>query len=258
MARKTITLSKGTFDRFNSAASSFENGSQSGRQIQPPNRITPATGGKNFWIGQIVDEGPDSEADYGSGTNLYWIKKLYEDDTTADTAELTVDIDLANPIHITATDLTNSSRLPPDSIVQVYWSRNKEGIIKHYFFAGGGGSSIIPLKIDVIENDYLICNTWDGTTLGTTDIYVAKPYLLQQISHNYPWIDTSSLTTINDQTVTVEVMSVQFTWQITPPYAEGEVIWATPTTLDDIAISPGVYCSYVDLNTNGHAWAEEA
>jgi hypothetical protein len=43
----------------------------------------------------------------------------------------------------------------------------------------GGGASIERFKVRFAENDFLICRTWDGTTIGATDIYVLKPEELQ-------------------------------------------------------------------------------
>jgi hypothetical protein len=41
------------------------------------------------------------------------------------------------------------------------------------------GGLVERFKIRFAENDFLICRTWDGSTIGATDIYVLKPEELQ-------------------------------------------------------------------------------
>jgi hypothetical protein len=41
------------------------------------------------------------------------------------------------------------------------------------------GALVERFKVRFAENDFLICRTWDGTTIGATDIYVLKPEELQ-------------------------------------------------------------------------------
>ncbi len=40
--------------------------------------------------------------------------------------------------------------------------------------ASGGGSSTKQYKVITIQGDFLTCRKWDGATLGTQDIYVAR------------------------------------------------------------------------------------
>ena len=42
-----------------------------------------------------------------------------------------------------------------------------------------GGSKIVLVKVTSVQGDYLVCRTWDGATLGSADIIVAKPYTLR-------------------------------------------------------------------------------
>jgi len=121
--------------------------------------------------------------------------------------------------------------------------------------AGAGGAAASPFRIKEIWENVLVCRTWDGTSDGDTNIYVAKPYLLQQVESHYPWIDGSSLTSVNTQEITVEVSSIEYTWRVTLPYAVNEVIWATPYTLGDIMVTT-TEVVWMDDNRNGHAWGE--
>lgn len=55
----------------------------------------------------------------------------------------------------------------------------------------GGGSTIKQYRLKSIEGDFLTCRTWDGTTEGTEDIYIARdpelrrtPFEGQSIAYN--------------------------------------------------------------------------
>jgi hypothetical protein len=54
---------------------------------------------------------------------------------------------------------------------------------KSTIVTGGRGKrssiSVQTFKIRFAEDDYLVCREWDGTTLGTSDVYIAKPRLLR-------------------------------------------------------------------------------
>jgi hypothetical protein len=43
----------------------------------------------------------------------------------------------------------------------------------------GSGASVQQFKLRFVEDDYLVCREWDGTTIGATDVYVLKPYKLR-------------------------------------------------------------------------------
>lgn len=80
-------------------------------------------------------------------------------------------------------------------------------------------------KIQSIENDWLVCRTWDGTVLGDDDYIVVKPESLRHDIIFYPWIDT--LLTVDTQEITVEDTNNDLTevWKVTPPYwVGGEVV----------------------------------
>ena len=42
--------------------------------------------------------------------------------------------------------------------------------------SGGGGGASGPYRVKDVEDDYLVCRTWDGTSEGTDDVYIAKEY----------------------------------------------------------------------------------
>jgi hypothetical protein len=68
---------------------------------------------------------------------------------------------------------------------------------------GGGSSSVQTLKLRFVEDDYLVCREWDGTTIGTEDIYVLKPEKLKcSIADSPAWIAGTPDPTFGTQTYT--------------------------------------------------------
>src|SRR4051812_31691772 len=47
--------------------------------------------------------------------------------------------------------------------------------------SGGGGTQIKMFLLALIQDDYLICNEWDGTTAGTAQFNIARPDSLRVI-----------------------------------------------------------------------------
>ena len=173
--RSTITLSKSTFDRFNSAASGFKNGSynttgNSSDQGSP-------FGGKNFFYGKIVNEGPESEINYTADSNLYWVKKLYVNDSATILEDTTLETNESiNTVHITATDITNSSRLAVDTIVQVYWEVNQLGYTKHIIL--GSIAKLIKAIVLSEQVNTITCYI-EGSDSSSDSFFVNKPIHLQ-------------------------------------------------------------------------------
>lgn len=115
-------------------------------------------------------------------------------------------------------------------------------------------SSATPFIVQSIQNNWLTCRTWDGSTAGSTDILVAKPFLLRHVLANYPQL--TSFTTVNAQQATVVESGNTYTWKVTLPYAADEIIWAQPTTLGDLT-SGGNPLVWEDTNRGAHAWGVE-
>jgi len=44
---------------------------------------------------------------------------------------------------------------------------------------GGGGASVAMYRLKSVQDDHLTCRSWDGTTEGTSDIFVAKVHKLR-------------------------------------------------------------------------------
>jgi len=163
------------------------------------------------------------------------------------------------------TDTANFYRLQSGTTgsARILWKESGTGADKWAYIrigdsAGGGattGGGATPMRITEIYVDHLICRTWDGSANGADDIVVAKPFLLRHTQANYPWIDAASLASVDAQTLTVEVSTVEYTWKVAVPYAVDEVLWASPTTLADVTVGY-VDALWEDTNRNAHAWAE--
>lgn len=112
-------------------------------------------------------------------------------------------------------------------------------------------------KIQSIENDYLVCKTWDGTTLGTDAVKIAKPWLLQHQIGRYATAIT--LASVDSQTVNVGFADdVEATWKVAPAYAVDDLIQAVARltgvteTIEDEAIP----LLMMDINHDARAWCE--
>jgi len=118
---------------------------------------------------------------------------------------------------------------------------------------------IVQLVIVSVEDDHLVCHSWDGETAGNTDILVAKPYLLRRtpfdggerdgVSYDY----TSSIqrTATKDATTETQV--------IVPTYVADDVIYAARFTDGGTDVVDDDYqrVSMIDMNVDGRAWAKQ-
>jgi hypothetical protein len=104
----------------------------------------------------------------------------------------------------------------------------------------------------VVEDDYLICRTWDGTTLGTTDVKIAKQFkhrlsltseTVLNETHNYTYAaDSNDTSTYKQNKIrTVTVGSETEEQRIVPPWCPGDIIFA------DIAENTGVTVGDTEL-----------
>lgn len=95
----------------------------------------------------------------------------------------------------------NESRVGNVTGHRVINSTNGKLIVPSRAPGGGGSADVTQFKLRFVEDDYLVCREWDGTTLGSDDIYVLKPYKLRcslasaQVygeTHNYTYAPDAS------------------------------------------------------------------
>ena len=122
---------------------------------------------------------------------------------------------------------------------------------------GTSDDAIKMFKVVTVYGDYVSCKTWDGTTLGTTKINIAKPYLLRRtpfhglsrdgISYNY----TSNIARTATQGATSESQV------IVPSYVANDIIYAAQGVNGgvDVTVS-GTKLLWLDINVDGRAWAK--
>lgn len=115
---------------------------------------------------------------------------------------------------------------------------------------------------NIVNVDYLVCRTWDGTTLGSEDVNVAKPYHLRRgpfhgqtingVTYTYITAQRRTLThtTLTPATATSEEF-------VTPPYAVNDQILAVepqggPTGGSVTSSLSGA--TWEDINNAGRIW----
>ena len=120
----------------------------------------------------------------------------------------------------------------------------------------GGGTSVMQFKIQSDAGDYWVCKTWDGTTLGSTNINVAKPYelrggataitseVIRGITYTYTYAlvggEYVRTTSGSDGTATTDYIS--------PSALAGTVIKAVPFATGISGVN------YADTNEGGRAF----
>ena len=153
---------------------------------------------------------------------------------------------------------------------------NRDGMLKRTPMAADAEPSqqLIRMKVKSIENDYLVCHTWDGTNEGTDDIHVAKPHELRHDVNHYAWI--THLTTLSVDDVRVDDKDDEnpddpYTiedWSVTPPYFDDSEypdrvceIWAVEVEKTGVTWDDGeteIPIVFLDTNVGGRAWAQDA
>jgi hypothetical protein len=115
------------------------------------------------------------------------------------------------------------------------------------------------VQANVVEQggDWIKVLTWDGATEGTTEIVVAKPYLLRRSITSWNGI---SYTYTSDSERTATKSPDSETQVIVPAYVADDILYIVRvsqfgTDVDDPDGNP-VY--WLDLNVDGRAWAKKA
>jgi hypothetical protein len=124
---------------------------------------------------------------------------------------------------------------------------------------GSSGASVQQFKIVSDGGDYWVCKTWDGTTLGSSTVNVAKPYKLRavngptseairSVTYSYSYALTSG-----EYVRSTTATGVATTDYMTPSALTNDIIYAvtfstaTPATLAAV--------TWLDINVDGRAWA---
>lgn len=119
-------------------------------------------------------------------------------------------------------------------------------------FLGPSRGLIQMIIADVSEDDYLICNTWDGTTQGTIPIVVAKPYLLRNLA---AW-NGMTYTYSDSQTREADDGADTEDQVVVPAYVVDDIIYCQATNFTNIGDGVTTDMKLVDCNLDGRAWAK--
>lgn len=104
-------------------------------------------------------------------------------------------------------------------------------------------------RIKSVQSDYLTCRTWDGTTEGGSDVYVARSFRCRN-----PASDDDADYTYGSPTERVATSGTMSENQkITPPYAVNDLVFAIRSDFTGVTVS-GTALTLIEIN-DGRAWA---
>lgn len=112
--------------------------------------------------------------------------------------------------------------------------------------------------VAAVDFEYLICKRlWRGATLGTENVYIARPRLLRCIAET---LDGVTYTPINANSRTASNGSdPDETQTVTYPYLAGDVIEATPGRGNTgVTIVDQQRGRLIDMNIDGRMWGVDA
>jgi hypothetical protein len=108
-------------------------------------------------------------------------------------------------------------------------------------------------RVKTISDNHLVCRTWDGTNEGTTDIKVAKPWLLRystaaRTGYSYSAWGSDKQT----RTSTKAADSSTEAQAVVPLYVANDEIWAV--SCDTGVTVSSEKLSLLDLNLDARLW----
>lgn len=133
--------------------------------------------------------------------------------------------------------------------------------------AGSGSASVQQFKIVSDGGDYWNCKTWDGTTLGSDTVKVAKPYKLRAgtgkiasevirgvtYTYTYTAVTVGAVTGYYTRAVSGSDGSSETNYTIPDPIANDIIYGITFSTTTPSTLSA---VTWLDINADGRAWAQ--
>ena len=102
--------------------------------------------------------------------------------------------------------------------------------------SGGGGGASGPYRVKSVAGDYLVCRTWDGTTEGASDVFIAKEWkhrnsltaeTIMGQAHTYGYAtdasDPSGMNVIRNDSVVGGATTAE---RLLPPWVQDEEVMA--------------------------------
>jgi hypothetical protein len=124
----------------------------------------------------------------------------------------------------------------------------------------GGGSTISQFRVFSVQEDHLVCRTWDGSTEGVDDINIAKPYLLRRTPFDGQLVNGKTYTYTSNTERNVDDGANNEDQLIIPRYTDPSqptIYAATSLALPiDVEVG-GLKLIWVDINADGRAWARK-
>jgi hypothetical protein len=153
-------------------------------------------------------------------------------------------------------DVLRTVRLMPSGNRGVTVSQTSNGTLVSVTQKQSSALQTTRYRVKSVGDDYLVCNQWDGTTAGTADIKIAKPFRLRKTPFHGKTItydDGVSVTYAYSSNFNRNATSGSETENqiIIPEYNTGfDEIWAidAETGVDE--------CNQIDMNCDGRSWAK--
>jgi hypothetical protein len=116
-----------------------------------------------------------------------------------------------------------------------------------------GSAYVQQFIIKSVTGDYLVCKTLSGTTSGTEDVYVARPYLLRRTIWSGATRNGVTYTYSGDQSRAASTGGTAIVEKVTPSYQVGDVIKATANIQGTTNVTGA---EWEDDNRDGRSWAK--
>lgn len=130
-----------------------------------------------------------------------------------------------------------------------------------------GSASVQQFKIISDGGDYWVCKTWDGTTLGSTTVNVAKPFKLRAgvgkitsevirgvtYTYTYTAVTVGAVTGYYTRAVSGSDGSSETDYMIPDPRANDIIYGITFATTTPSSLAA---VTWLDINADGRAWAK--
>jgi hypothetical protein len=114
-------------------------------------------------------------------------------------------------------------------------------------------------RLKSVQGDYLTCRTWDGSTEGGTDVFIAKNYKLRN-SITSQVIDGVTVDYTYTTTVerVAEIATAEETQVVVPRYLANDLIYAIASNATGVEDAEENPITLIDINADGRAWAKKA
>jgi len=141
---------------------------------------------------------------------------------------------------------------------QILWEEDTAGEALHLALVRFpvAGNIIQQFAVRSVQDDYLICQAWDGGFLSGIDVQVAKPFLLKNSFFDGQTVDGVSYTYLDVNTREATDGTTTETQLVTPSYFLDATIYAVKDVIGGVDLN-GSGIEWLDLNVDGRAWAKQ-